>query len=194
MTLRYYALPIIRTTDAHGREYRNPKYLPDLGLNFGMVPMGNIDWCVAVADVTTQQHNSISANSDVMSVPANIESSMNAGAVTTARTFLAAHDIPGAWIATGMTYHYVLKILCAFFLYLTRVRGILGYNVVLVAGWPTIQIQNVSADIRNAMIQASASFNYDYSWVVPTTTLGQIMKSMADDWGEEIIHIGPAEL
>jgi len=195
MTIRYYILPIIRTAG----DMRTAKYFayPKGGLDgihcdWTMKDYGAIDRGIVCANILDADHTSLVANADVLAPPVNIDTTMTAGAVSTAKTFLEGFDIPAGWINTSDTYRSVLRTITAFFLYMQRVTGVLGHGFVLPSGWTNLQINQVPVDIRNAMAQAATSFEYDYSWVTGTTTVRLVLKGMADAWGTKPIYFGLA--
>lgn len=197
MTIRYYILPIVRTVGG----MRTAKYFayPKGGLSgivcpWTMKDYGDIDQAIICADIQDADHTALVANADVLAAPVNIDSTMTTGAVSTAQTFLETYNIPADWINTGDTYRAVLRTITAFFLYMQRVTYFLGHSITLPGNWANLQMSQVPADIRNAMGQAATSFGYDYSWVVGTTTVRQVLKGMADAWGVQPILFGLATL
>jgi len=190
MTIRYYVMP---TTE-------NPKYPIYMyhgrwntgGVNcpWAMIDYGSINECVVCADVTTANHTSLIAHSDVLAIPVNIDSTLTVSARNSARNFCETYNIPGGWINTGMTYRYVLRIITAFFLYLQRVYGILGHSINFPSGWMDLQYQQIPADIQAAMLQAAVEQGFDTSGLQPTTTIRIILKFMADEWGATPILFG----
>jgi hypothetical protein len=197
--IRYYILPIVRNAALTSR---GPKYFqwgpgPDkigtIVCRWSMKDYGDIDQAIVCAHLSAAQHTTVSANADVLSPPVNIDSTMTAGAVSTAQTFLETYNIPANWINTDDTYRATLRTVTAFFLYMQRVNGIAG-NFTLPFNWANLTMSQVPVDIRDAMAAAAASFGYDYSAVTGTTTVRTVLKSMADGWGTQPILFGLATL
>jgi hypothetical protein len=197
--IRYYILPIVRdaTLTQRGPKYfqwgRGPDKIGTIDCQWSLKDYGSIDQAVACAYLSAAQHATVSANSDVLSLPVNIDTTMTAGAVSAAQTFLETYNIPAGWINTGDTYRATLRTITAFFLYLQRVNGIAG-NFTLPSNWANLTMSQVPTDIRDAMAEAATSFGYDYSAVTGTTTVRTVLKAMADDWGTQPILFGFATL
>lgn len=197
MAIRYYVMPIIREGNVRGPKYfRWPRNGNPTGLavRWNMIDYGLIDQCIAVADVTTAQNTTLAANSDVLAIPANINSTLTAAAVTTAEAYLENIGMPAQWVSTSFTYREVLRIVGGCFLYMQRVTAILGRSITLTGGVLGLQMQNIAADIRAAMQQAADEQGFDYSGITATTTVRQVLKAMADAWGDQPIYLGIATL
>ena len=199
MTIRFYILPI----DVYNG-VRGPKYFggwparavqhAGFACPWSMKDFGSINEAVLCADIAAADHTTLEANADVLSIPTNIDSTLNTTARNAARTFCVTYNLPGTWINTGMTYRTVLRTVCGFFFFFQRVTGILGHDINLTTGWLDLQVQNIPADIRQAMADAATQKGYDYSMVTGTTTMRVILKAMADAWGTQPIYFGLASL
>jgi hypothetical protein len=159
-----------------------------------MKDYGDIDQAIMCTYISAADHATVSANSDVLALPVHIDTTMSAGAVSAAQTFLETYNIPANWINTGDTYRATLRITTAFFLFMQRTTGILGHGITLPGNWANLTMANVPVDIRDAMAAAADSFGYDYSWVTDSTTVRQVLKGMADAWGTQPILFGFATL
>ncbi len=198
MTTRFYILPLVSPNGVRTPKYiYSPRYNPEGTVTvptWSLKDYGSIDQCVFCGDIDATNHNLLSANSDVLSIPVNIDSTLNAGAVSAAKTFLENYNIPAGWINAGVTYREVLRTVTAFFLYLQRVVAILGHPINFPPNWLNIQFGNLSSEIQGAMIQAAQEQGFDTSPVQSTTTIRAILKYMADAWGNTPIHFGFASL
>jgi len=197
LAIRFYILPIQQVNT-----FRGPKYFQTVGPNgwsgidclWAMKDYGSINQAVICANIPAESHTALSSNSDVLSVPVNLDGTLTAGARDVAQTFLETYNIPAGWINIGMTYRVVLRTITAFFLYFQRVNGILGHDITLPGGWLDLQYQQVSTEIQTAMLQAAQSFGYNTSGLQPTTTMRTILKYMADEWDSTPIYFGLATL
>jgi hypothetical protein len=188
-------MPIERIGSARGPKYLKWKYdTTGIDCRWNLIDYGLIDQAIIAADVTNQQHTALAANSDVLAIPSNINSTLTATAVTTATAYLEGIGMPAQWVTTSHTYREVLRIVAGCFLYLQRVTAILGRSIVLTGGVLGLQMQNIAADIRAAMQQAADEQGFDYSSVTATTTVRQVLKAMADAWGDKAIYMGITEL
>ena len=201
MAIRYFIVPIERHTDAGGGVKRGPQHfawkfdqdpansLPS-SVQWSMIDYGLVDVGVVAANVTAAQVTTMTAFSDVLVIPANINNNLNAAAVSAAQTFLENINVPAGWVSTSLTYRQVLRTITGMFLYMQRVTAIAG----LALDWQSVslgtQVQNIPLAWRNAMQQAADELHYDYTGITGTSTLRQVLKSMADDWGAAPIYFG----
>lgn len=197
MTIRYYVMPVSREGSIRGPKYfRWPRNGNPTGIacRWNMIDYGLIDQAIVVADVTAAQNTTLAANSDVLAIPINVDSKLNATAVSAAETYLEGIGMPAHWVTTSHTYRAVLRIVAGTFLYMQRVTALLGRSITLTGGVLGVQMQNIAADIRAAMQQAADEQGFDYSGVMATTTVRQVLKAMADAWGDKPIYMGMATL
>jgi hypothetical protein len=68
------------------------------------------------ANVTTQQHNTIAAQADVIAIPADVNAEIGAAALSNVQTRLEQLRIPADWVTAGHTYRQVLKRVLAWFM------------------------------------------------------------------------------
>lgn len=195
MTVRFYVMPIT----LHTTSIRYAKYFafildptpPYINCPSAMKDYGLIDYCLVAADIADADHTALIANSDVLAIPINLDSTLTVGARNTARTFLENFNIPATnWLNTGMTYRAVLRTVTGMFLFVQRMTAILGHGIDFASVPLSIQWQNIPADYRSAMQQAANELGYNYSGVTATTTLRQILKLMADALGSQPVLFG----
>lgn len=195
MTLRYYLMPLEQIGTGRG-----PKYLAwrndPTGLNvpWSLFDYGLINTCLVAADVTTQQHNSLIANSDVTAIPQNIDGNITAGALSSVRAALETLRIPGNWVTTGHTYRDLMRMVAGLFMFAQRLQGISGRiifpdNINLDNTWGDIPV-----DWRQDLQATADSLGYDYSQVTTNTPIRTILKSLADQWGNQPFYIGGTQI
>jgi hypothetical protein len=204
MTVRYYIVPADVTTvitssgsfPARGPKYFGWKFDPDppgIVCPYGTIDYGNVDYYLVCADIQNADHNNLILNSDVLSIPVNIDQNLTSGAVTTARDFLETINIPGNWITTTDTYRGVLRSLCGIFQIMQRVTAITNIKI----DWLTVTLNTQWQDLgpvwRDAITQAVNEKGFDSSGVTNTTTLRQILKYLGDQFYGSI-NMGPGTL
>jgi hypothetical protein len=188
MTVRYYVLPITRTVE----NQRGPKYFQwrfGAGINcpWSMKDYGLMDQCVVCADISDADHTALAANADVLSIPVNIDNTLNIVARNTARDYLESINVPAGRINTNDTYRSVLRSVLGIFLFLQRVTAIRGEAIDWVSVSLSMEWQNIPTAWRNAMMQAATEMGYSTNGVTSTTTLRTILKYMADQWTNPIL-------
>src|SRR3989304_5553215 len=193
MTVRFYIIPIEQVGNYRGPEYftwRNDANPPSIDCPWNMIDYGLVNRAVIAADVTTTQHSELVTHGDVLALPVNLDQAMTQAAVNTSQTFLENAGVPAGWINTSYTYREVLRIVTSMFLYIQRVTAILEHQIVLTGGVLNRQMNEISAEIRDAMAQAADEMEDDYSWETGATTVRQLLKAMGDAWGDKPIYFG----
>jgi hypothetical protein len=200
MTIRYYVLPIERSTDGNGRgpkyfEWRRDPDPPGLTSPWSMIDYGLIDQAVLVSDITDPDRTSLVAQADVYEFPLDLDANMTQQQQSTLTTFLETKVIPAQWLSGTQTFRSVLRTITGVFLYIQRISGILGVDPMTISGVTlNTQYRNLPADFSAALSQAASDLDYDFSGVRNNTTLRNILKSMADQWGARPIYMGMATL
>lgn len=196
MAIRFYIVPIEQVGNARGPEYfhwrfdQNPVAGLE-GIRWSLKDYGSINVGIVAADVTTAQHNILAVQSDVTAIPANLDATIGGGNLTAVRNALEGLRIPGAWVQANNSYRTVVRTVTGLFLYAQRVTALAGGQPLLrLNDNLNTQFQDLPADIRAAMQQAAEEFGYDTSGLTATSTLRQILKQFADDWGETPIEFG----
>jgi len=196
MAQRFYLIPIetIGTT-------RLPKYLrhgrlrPDgiAALPWSMKDFGNEDVGLVCAEITDEQHTSLSSNIDVVSIPANLDNSVSAIALNVVRDALEGLHIPGNWVTTSHTYRQVTRTVALFFDFMQRVQGLTTERLfsgrALSATWGSLP-----AGVKQVLRDAATAGGLDYSFVTSSTTIREILLNFAGQWGSKTILIGGVEL
>lgn len=186
MTIRYYVVP---TVDSGGLEV--PKYIDDLGVDWGMMDYGNlINIALVAADVDTAQHASIAANIDVVFFPVNIDNPVSLADVTRIGNGLELADIPGQWITTSTTYREVLRWVGGLFQFANRHYGENNTSVIpegstLDASWGSL-----TAGFRTEIEATADTLNYSYSAISISTTLREVLDDFANQWGAHPLDLG----
>ncbi len=175
MATQLYIMPITGAgTQANPRQ---PKYAStDLsgadwtGMDFGNEP---------VMIVATATNAALSAESDVLTIPLNLDQNLTADAVTTAETYLENLPLPGDWITTSMTYRQVVRTVCQFFMLWQRCQG-LGLARLFTGGVTlSTTFGSLPAATRTLLLNAANSLSLDTSSLTGTSTMRQIFKAVA---------------
>lgn len=191
MASRLYLVPVIGTGTR--QEPRRAKYfsdftrdtLPSSWMDFGLEPV-----MLVGADVTNDQHLSISANIDVVSIPANIDATISALALTQVQNALEGMNIPANWVTTAMTYRFVLRVVVGMFQFAQRYQGLGGGRLFGTGISLGTQFNQLPAAVRSRLIETAESFGYDTSSLSGNSTIRQILKFLGDQWGSKSIVLG----
>jgi len=173
--------------------YRAPKYLggrnnPTLAglenISYGCMDYGMQPVCLLIADVTVAQHNLLTANSDVLAAPQNIDNNLTAGAVTTVKNFLESLHIPAGWVTTSHTYRQVLRLVGWLFQFMQRVHGIFPEKLFAAPNTLATTYGELSPGMQSALLQAAQSFAFNTTGLQAGTTLRVILKNLADQFND----------
>lgn len=148
---------------------------------------------LVAGDVDDVSHALLIANSDVYAFPDNFQTSgATVGAAsTTLINILESYGIPAQWIQPQDTYLSVGHSVGAMFQFTQRMRGILGATDPFA---PPVtlntQFRNFSQAVQDAIMQVGAENSYNMSGINNNTTLRNLTKYMADQWGARPLLIG----
>lgn len=143
---------------------------------------------LVVAPVTAAQRTALSAQADTLVVPANLDNTISALALSTIQTKLEALNLPGNWITSGMTYRQAVKGARRVISFMQRWQGLFGER--LFGGTVTLdtRINQLTATQRQRLNTVAADLNLDTSGITNTTTLRQALKAIADQLPDVIVQ------
>jgi hypothetical protein len=198
MMWRIYIVPIEHIDLGPGKEFAAPKYFFGRLTN-GLSGMEGVVWAweryvwenhgVVAADVSDAQHALVSAQTDVIAVPALDDVIPNASARNRVRSILEAGNIPGSWVATGMSYRVVLRTVLNVFQFFNRYVA-KGGRVFVTGITLDTTISQLPAIAVTRLQETAAEFGLDTSAVTGATTLRQVFKGLADQFGDVARQIG----
>lgn len=193
--IRFYILPIEIIDSVRLPKYlrsrRNPTGIP---CRWGLLDYGLIDAALVAADVTTEQHDLLAANSDVASAPENIDQNISDAAIPKVMNVLEQLRIPADWVNNTFTYRGILRMVAGLFLFAQRHHGMHGEPLIdnvaqLDLRWNQIPLA------RRQRIQATAdALGYDYSQVQTNWLVRRILKHLGDQWADKPVLLGMATL
>jgi hypothetical protein len=195
MTIRYYLVPIETVGEARGPKYLRWRFTENptpLGVTWSGMDFGLEPAMLVRADVTGGQHTTLSANADVVSIPTNIDANITADALPTVKAALETLNIPADWVTTAFTYRQVLRMVAGLFQFAQRHHGIhferlFSFNM-------DTQFSSLPLPVRQRLIATANSLNYDISGLSGSNTIRQILKDVADQWGDKPIILGGVEI
>jgi hypothetical protein len=185
--VRFYFVPKIGDGLSRATAFR-PKYTDagSLGVGLDLVNWSAQDYgaenvMVLGCDVTAEQHTALSAQADVLAVPANLDSTISALALTSIQNKLEAVHLPSEWVTTSMTYRQALRTLIKIVQFASRYQAVTG-NQWLFVGGVTLdtRFNQLTQAVRQNLRDVAASLNLDTSGITGTMTLRQILRLIAD--------------
>lgn len=181
MAWRFYLVPTIGQgspiTDPRRPKYINHVTTPTIrwrAMHYGLEPVS-----LLAADLTGGQHTALVANSDVVSIPTNIDATISAGALTAVQTNLAALNIPSEWVTTAHTYRDVLRLVGKVFQVAQRLRGRFGHRLFESGITLTTTLSQLTQNQRDHLVAAADSFGIDTSQATGATTIRTCLRVLA---------------
>lgn len=189
MTLRFYLVPENRATP----DTREPKYVNTdatlAGLVWSAMDYGIEPVFILAANVTPAQHTALSAYSDVISIPVNIDAAIGSGALSTVKARMEALYIPADWVTATTTWRQALAAVLRMAQYMQRLHGLHGLQVSSRRSLDTA-MSAVPSSIRAQMQTAAQSFGWNTSAITPSWTLRQVLTWAAAQWTGPVVFAG----
>ena len=193
---RFYILPVIGSGIDH-TDGRRPKYSDALGtVSWSAMDYGAEPVMLLQAEVTAAQDALLISNSDVFALPANLDATLTSAKVAAARAALEGLHIPATnWVTTSITWRQFVRTVAQmmqFFQRLGAIRGnarIFGGSVTLATQWNQLSVED-----QSAITQAALSLGFSTEPLRGANNLRNVLKAMADQWGNRQIVMGGLEL
>lgn len=134
------------------------------------------------ATTTALQHTSLTAQPDVLALPANLNSNPSAAQVNNIQTILANRGVPSTWINTGLTYRQIARRLEAIFQFARKYRGLAQASTLLNGRTLSATIGSLPAGVRSDLQSASDHFGWDRSGITTSTTIEQAITNLSSQW------------
>jgi hypothetical protein len=150
------------------------------GTHFDTLDYGNEAIFLVVArDISSSDDAIVSAQTDVLSIPANLDNNLSGLAVTTVKTKAEAVNLSADWVTTSLTWRQVLHTFIGEIAIMQRLQG-LGFR--LFGGAVTLDttFSALGQNVKNALLSAAASLGYDTSSIKNSTTIRAALKALAD--------------
>lgn len=185
VALRFLLVPKIGT--GTGEDIIRPKYIrplgtfgaPYVGIPRGFMDYGAEDLMLVAVELTAAELSGISANPDVLVVPANLDNNVSALALNTIQTKLEASNLPAEWVTTALTYRQVLGRVMRVIFLAQRYQTLFGRIFSGAISLDTRMNQLTQAQ-RQRLLDLAADLGVDSSSATSTTTLRQVLRAFAD--------------
>lgn len=187
--IRYYFMPLITLPEGRGAAYLSFPGNTGLDVPYTLCTYGAEDICLAAADVSTAQHDSLVAHSDVMAAPQDIDNNPSAGAVISMQTFLENINIPSDWVSTSLTYREILRAVLVMFQLMQKFCGLQGGKLFESATLST-QYNQLPIEKRQALQAMAAHFSLDTSGLSGTSTLRDFLQTLRSQLSSLQVQIG----
>jgi hypothetical protein len=133
------------------------------------------------ADVTPSEHTTLSAQTDVLAVPADLDTLVSGAALPTVQSKLEALNLPASWVTTSHTYRQVMRTVRRVITFMQRYQGLFPADRVFAAGITLdTRLNQMTAAQRSRLQDVAVSLGLDTSGVTNTLTIRQALRVMAD--------------
>ena len=194
--IRFYVLPVEQVGIYRGPKYFHWRFDPDppgIDCFWAMKDYGVINECVIAADITLTDHNNLVASGDVYDFPESMDVNMPTAERNLLIGVLDAAYVPSHWINSSTSYRVALRTITGMFLYMQALSALGGnpfaWGIDLNTKW-----SQLSAQQKDWITQAAWNMGYTTDFITTNTTVRQIIKGMADQWGSKVIHFGFTDL
>lgn len=187
MAVRFFLVPKVgigTVPDPFRPKYVNPG---DLGAGWNLqgrwsaMDYGFEQAFLLKADLTATEATTLSAQTDVLAVPANLDAQVSGAALPTIQSKLEALNLPGNWITTALTYRQALKTVRRVISFMQRYQGLFPADRVFDAGITLdTRLNQLTQAQRQRLQDVATSLGLDTSGVTTTMTIRQALRQMAD--------------
>jgi hypothetical protein len=132
------------------------------------------------ADVTAAQRTALSAQTDVLVVPANIDNTVSAAALARIQATLEAANLPSEWVTTALTYRQVLRRTRRIITFMQRWAGMFVERVFVNGITLDTRWNQLSPTVQQRLRDVAASLTLDTSSIANNTTMRTILRVVAD--------------
>lgn len=129
---------------------------------------------------------------DVTKLPDNLDSTIPSAGLATVQAALENRNIPAGWVTAGLTYRALLRTVNGFFAFMQRYVGVTGKTGLVLGGSITLntQFNELSQTLKNELALTAQSLGLDTSQLSGNNTIRQILKNIADQWGQRSFVLG----
>lgn len=175
-----------------------PKYTDpgSLGVGLDLVGWSALDYgaepiFLIRVNLTAAQRAALQSQPDAMVVPANLDNTVSALAVTTIKNQLEASNIPAEWVTTDLTYRQVLRRFRRVITFMQRYNGLWGALRLFASGITLdTRLNQLTATQRMRLADAADSLGLDRSGLVNTMTIRQALRTLADQLPDDPVFDG----
>lgn len=178
MAKRFYVLPKVGA-GTHDDPFR-AKYISELGVQSAATDFGREDSMLVGAEVTGAQHTTLTANTDVISIPAALDDNISAAALATVQSKVEGLKIPANHLTTAQTYRDVVRLCGKVFFLAQRFDGLHAKTLFDIGAGLSTQFGDMAPATRTNLLAAVESLGLSTSQISSTTTLRQILRGVVD--------------
>ena len=195
--IRFFLLPIEQIGSSRGPEYLPWRFDDDLDsvpCLWSMKDYGNFNNTAIVAvDCETQvQVDDLASRADVFSIPANMDAAMTPAERNALTNYLEANFVPAQWLASD-TWREATRTITGMYLFFQCTTARTGQDPLTAGLTLNTQFQNLPQNWQDAISGCYADLDYSVNYDA-NTTLRNLLKGAADQWGNRPILFGFVEL
>lgn len=157
-----------------------PKYVHTVTNTFEAHQYGIEHVMFAAAPLTPEQRVSIASNIDVIMIPANLDATISAIALSQVKSALEGLQIPAGWVTTANTYRQVCAVVLKFFAFMNRFEGLFQRTFFEAGITLDTRINQLTQAQRDALTLTATSLGLDVSGITGPMLVRQALKLLGD--------------
>ena len=189
-------MPIETINGNRGPRYLNWKYdQTQIAANsWGMMAFGFEPVCFVVADVSDADNVTLRSLSGVTSIPDNIDQLVGSASGAT-QSALESINVPADWVLPSMTFRQIIRIVLGMFMFFQRYQGLYG-NIRIFGSGVTLgtTFGQIPAAVQASLSATALDLNLKTTGLTSSTTVRQILKSMANQFASVPIFVGGVQI
>lgn len=195
--IRLYILPV-QVVVVNGTPYRGPSYLKwrmnpgGLDVNWSMRDYGGMGetTMVVAAEVTADQHATLTAQAGVYAIPENLDATITAAERSAFTAALETAVIPADWITPADTWRTALRTVLGMFATAGKFAVLYGDSILNTGITLNMQLRNFPPAVAAALQQVAVNMGYPWNEVRSNWTARVLLKWFADQWPGNSFQFG----
>jgi len=190
LVIAFFFIPVMVVGSYRGPSYLKWRMNPEgLDAQWSCKDYGSINNVMICAVNAAQADlDYLAAQDGVYTWPTNLDENMTSQERSAVSSYLEAQFIPANWLSPSDTRRTALRTTTGMYLYMQRLTAIAG-NPLTWGITLNTQYRNLTTEQQTALEEAATTLGYTWD-VAPTDTIRNILKAMADQWGDAPIYFG----
>lgn len=186
MAWHLYLVPIVGSGTLENP--RRPKYL----IHYSMIDYGFQPVALAASDVDEATDAALQINADVHRLPDDLDQPIGPVALAIVQDALETRNLPAQWVTNDVTYRVLLRTLFGFFSFVQRYAAVSNTTALLLGGAVNLntRINQLPASVRQNLQVTATDLGLSSTGISGATTIRQVLKNLADQWGQRPYSVG----
>jgi len=188
--IQYFMIPTQQIGNYRGPSYLKWRFNPEgLDVLWSCKDYGSINIMVCAVDADQADLDTLAAQPDVYAWPTALDENLPQAERSAVTDYLEAVFVPANWISPSDTRRSALRTITGMFLYMQRLTALSGESPLDWGITLNTQYRNLTLEQQAWLEQAALDLGYTWD-VADNDTIRNVLKAMADAWGEQDIMFG----